>query len=267
MAIRTIFSMVEDCARGERQGWYEFARDYAAIARSLLQQYFPTLNPELDSHVGFVFERARANDNQWVRDLRFQNERELLMSFRQLVFAYGREQARVPAPEISLEQMRQIMRDLTVVQRELLWLFVKGYDAPRIAAVMMNADVTANDLKRVADERLGQILPGASPEAFNVSARVLIEAAEKTAGEHCLPWKTFNNLINGQISWRERELAEKHIGDCFNCIDRFTSFQEMIRYRKDAQPASEAEIESILARLNLPGAKSKGLFAKLFASR
>jgi len=265
MAVRTIFSMAEECARGEREGWREFVRDYAGIARQLLELYFPALAPEVEAHVAALFQRARANGSAWFQGLKFSNEREFAMSFRELVFAYGREEAKVPTPEISIEQYAQVIQDLTLIERELLWLFVKGYTAAQIAPIMMNAAATAEAVKKIADQRLAQILPAASKDAFNVSARVLTEAAEKSAGEHCLSLKTFNNLINGQLTWRERELAEEHMRACFNCLDRFTSFQEMIRYRKDAEPLAESGIESVLAGLALPPAKKKGFFGKLLA--
>src|SRR6476469_3580686 len=51
--------MAEDCARGERLGWEEFVRDYSGITRGLLSHYFPALVPEIEEHVGAVFERAR----------------------------------------------------------------------------------------------------------------------------------------------------------------------------------------------------------------
>ena len=61
MAVRTIFTMAEDCARDQRLGWYEFVRDYGTIARTLLTHFFPTLAPEADVHLPAVFARARAN--------------------------------------------------------------------------------------------------------------------------------------------------------------------------------------------------------------
>jgi hypothetical protein len=265
MAIRTVFLMKEECARGERQGWSEFVRDYVPLTRTLLQQYFPTLAPEMDTHIVAVLQRARANQNEWFQKACFSNEREFLMAFRQLVFAYGREAARVPVPQLSLDQVREIMKDLPVTERQMLWLFIKGYSAPQIARMMRDAENTAAEVKRIADERLKQLLPATTPDAFSISARVLMEEAEKTRSDQCVALKTFNNIINGQISWRERELAEEHIRDCFNCLDRFTAFQEMIRLRQDAQPLPEAEVEPLLGQLNLPPAKGKGMLARLFA--
>jgi len=179
------------------------------------------------------------------------------------VFAYAREQAPLPSPPVSIEQMHEVMKDLSVVERELLWLIVKGYTSEQIAAMMMNAAATAQAVKTTADQKLAQILPGANADYLRLSARALMEDAERTKSDKCLSLKTFNNLINGQISWRERELAEEHIRECLNCIDRFTGFNEMIRLRKDAQPLLEAEGEPILEALRLP--KSKGFLAKLLA--
>src|SRR4051794_12819047 len=121
MAIRTIFTMVEDCAAGVRLGWYEFVRDYGGITRTLLGHYFPVLKPDLGQHVAGFYGRAHADDNAWCKGLNFQNEREFMMSYRELVFAYGRTAARVPVPELSLDQFREIVKDLSVVEREVLW--------------------------------------------------------------------------------------------------------------------------------------------------
>src|SRR5579884_2721399 len=107
MPIRTIFTMSEECAAGQRTGWYEFVRDYEPLTRFLLTHYFPCLVPEIDAHIRGVFERARSENNAWFSSFKFQNEREFMMSFRDLVFAYGRANARLPVPEISLEQMRE----------------------------------------------------------------------------------------------------------------------------------------------------------------
>jgi len=265
VAIRTIFSMAEDCARGKRLGWMEFVRDYAGLARSLLAHYFPTLAPDLDEHVVGVLQRAHGGT--WFAGLKFTNEREFMMAFRDLVFAYGRETERIPTPQVSLDQLRGIIEDLTVLERELLWLFIKGYDAEGIAAIMMNAAVTAEAVERIAGERLIALIPGAAPEALAVTARVLMESAEQLGTDQCSSLKIFNNLVNGQITWREREAAEKHMKDCFHCIDRFTTFKEMVHLRKDVPSLSQPKAEGILAQLPLAAGKPRGVLSRLFASR
>jgi hypothetical protein len=258
--------MAADCATGEHLGWFEFIRDFGLITERLLLHYFPVLQPEIDSHVAGVFEKAHANDNAWCKSLKFQNEREFMMDFHDLVFAYGRTAARVPVPELSLEQFKEIVKDLNVVEREIMWLYVKGYNAAQIAPMMMNAEATSNAIKTVAEQRLKDLFPAMTADALNASARSLIESAEKTKTDECLPLKTFNNIVNGQISWRERDVAEKHIRDCFYCIDRFTSFQEMVRLRKDGKAMPDARVEQILGQLGIAAGKKKGFFSKLLGS-
>ncbi len=260
MTIRTIFTMAEACAGGERRGWQEFARDYVPLARALLAHYFYTLRPELDEHVAGVFRRARAGGNTWFRDLRFTNEREFLMAFRELAFAHARPLARLPAPEISLQDARELTRELSVVQRELFWLCVKGYGTSQVPDILMNVEATAAAVRQLALDRLAQMVPGGRPEG---PVTALLEAAEKARTSECLSLKTFNDLINGQIGWQERDRAETHIGECVHCLDRFTSFQEMIWYRRKARPLSEAEAGVVLKNLGFsPG---KGLVSRLFS--
>ena len=144
------------------------------------------------------------------------------------------------------------MKDLPLLEREMLWLFIKGYDAPRIAAIMMDAGATADAVKRIADEHLA------------LSGSALMESAEQAKTDQCCSLKTFNNLVNGQITWREREAAEQHMADCFYCIDRFTTFQEMVRLRKDVSPLHEPEVEAILAQLPFVSDRRRGVFSRLF---
>jgi hypothetical protein len=255
--------MAEDCAHGERLGWEEFVRDYSGFARTFLTHYFPALSPDIEDHVTTVFRRARANNNQFFTGLKFANEREFAVAFRNHVFAYGREAARLPVPQISLEQVRDVMKDLPVVEQQMLWLVIRGFDADAIGRMLMNAEATARDVKAKADDRVRTIVPAASPDALVISARALMEAAEQTKTDACLPLRTFNNIINGQITWRERDVAEKHVASCFYCLDRFTTFQEVVRMIKDQEHASDGYVETVVSKLDLPAKKKAGLFAKI----
>jgi len=263
MAIRTVFVMAEDCGRGEPRGWEQFLRGHGGIAAQLLARYFPTLTPEAEQHLTAVFQRAHGNDAAWFRGLTFSNERDFAMAFRELVFAYGREAARLPLPEAPLEPLQTAAAKLTLMEREILWLCMQGYDPPQIAAILANAAATAEAATRAIGERLGSVLP-AAPDARALAARALIEAAEKTRTEECLPLKTFNNLVNGQLTWRERELAEEHIRPCLYCLDRYTAFQEMIRYLRDARPLPDDQAGRLLASLGVHPAK-KGLLGRIFS--
>jgi hypothetical protein len=266
MAVRTIFSLAEDCLRGERLGWEEFVRDYSAFTHDLLTHYFPALAPEIADHVIEVFRRARAGDNSFFRDLKFANEREFAVAFRDLVFAYGRAAARLPEPQVSLDQVREVMKDLPVVEQQMLWLYMRGFHADRIAPMLMNAEATARKVEQIAAERVRSVVPSAYDDALVLSARALMQQAEQRRIDQCLPLKTFNNLVNGQLTWRERDAVEKHIGSCFYCLDHFTTFQEIIRMLKDRQPAPPAEVDRVTANLDLPKKTKKGLLSRVLGS-
>lgn len=256
--------MAEDCRRGERLGWEEFVRDYSGFTRIFLSHYFPAVAPDLDEHIVTVFRRARSTDNAFFQGLKFANEREFAFAFRDLVFAYGREAARLPEPQVSLEQVREIMKDLPVVEQQMLWMFMRGFRAEQIAPVLMNAETTAHKVEKIAAERLRSVIPSASNDGLVISARALMQQAEQRRSDVCLPLKTFNNLINGQVTWRERDVAEKHVGECFYCLDRFTTFQEIVRMLKDRQPAAPADVDRIVDALELPRKGKTGLLSKMF---
>jgi hypothetical protein len=263
MAIRTVFVMVEDCTRGEPRGWEQFLRGHGWIAGQLLARYFPTLVPEADEHLAALFQRAHAGDAAWFRGLAFSNEREFAMAFRELVFTYGREAARLPLPEAPLEQFQAAVAKLSLMEREILWLQIEGYDAGQIAPILASAAATAEAATQAVGEKLGNVLP-AAPDARALAARSLMEAAEKARSENCLPLKTFNNLVNGQLTWRERELAEEHIRPCLYCLDRYAAFQEMMRYLRDVRPLPDDEVRRLLAALGLRLPK-KGLLGRIFS--
>jgi hypothetical protein len=263
MAIRTVFVMAEDCTRGESRGWEQFLRGHGWIAAQLLARYFPTLAPEADEHLAAVFQRAHAGDAAWFRGLAFSNERDFAMAFRELVFAYGREAARLPLPQAPREQFEAAVAKLPLMEREILWLQLKGYDTGQIAPILASAAATAAAATRAVGEKLSSVLP-AAPDARALAARSLMEAAEKTRSETCLPLKTFNNLVNGQLTWRERELAEEHIRPCLYCLDRYTAFQEMMRYLRDVRPLPDDEVRRLLASLGLRLPK-KGILGRIFS--
>jgi len=152
---------------------------------------------------------------------------------------------------------------LPLMEREILWLQLKGYDAGQIAPILASAAATAAAATQAVGEKLGSVLP-AAPDARALAARSLMEAAERTHSENCLPLKTFNNLVNGQLTWRERELAEEHIRPCLYCLDRFTAFQEMVRYLRDARALPDAQVVALLATLGLRPPK-KGLLGRIFS--
>jgi hypothetical protein len=246
-----------------KQGWVEFVRDYAPIARTLLSHYFPALMPDLDLAVSDVFARAHVNGNAWFQSLRFTNEREFAMTFRNLVFESGRSQARLPGPDIPADSIFALLNGLSLVQRQFFLLFLSGWQVYEASRILMNASATAEETKKAADDRLAS-LPGGQVERAAITL-LAIEAAQTRGGADCLTWKTFNNLVNGQISWNSRDAAEQHMTNCVHCLEAFTAFQEMIWLRKETTTFSDQEIQGLIEKLHIRGGVSKGLFSRILS--
>jgi hypothetical protein len=264
MAIRTIFDTVQDCSQGKYRGWSEFVRDYAPVARHLLSHYFPALAGDIDGAVANVFGRARGDGNSWFRSLHFANEREFAMSFRELVFVSARSDGRLPPPKVSAEQVFALLEGLTTIQQQLFWMFLKGWDVQQTSAMLMNASGTAAEVSSMTDLRLESLHPDGSEGRMSI-ALMALEAAQTRKGPDCPDWKTFNNIINGQISWSDREAAERHFTHCVHCLDAFTAFQEMIWLRKKADPLSERDTGLLLSRLKFEKTSDKGLLRRIFS--
>ncbi|HYG98947.1 MAG TPA: hypothetical protein VD837_07435 [Terriglobales bacterium] len=263
MAIRTIFTMAEDCAHGVRQGWFEFVRDYGTVAERLVAHYFPTLASETGMRRRTVFARANADDNAWFRSLAFANEREFAMAFRELVLAYGRSSVRLPVLQFSADDLARAPDGLALIQRQLFWVFLKGWSVDEASAMITNAAATAKEARILADDRIHALADGDSSMAHCATTLRAMELAESARTPDCLSWKTMDNIINGQISWRDRDNAERHASGCIHCLNSFTAFQEMIWLRKEAQPLPETEIEQVVQGLRLQ--ERKGLFSRLLA--
>lgn len=261
MPIRTIFDTVRDCTRNERQGWVEFIGNYEPMARTVLTLYFPALLHDLDTAVAAVFLRAHGEENAWFQALQFTNEREFAFAFRELLVDHGNTTARLPLPALSAGLIDKMMEGLATIQRELFWVFLRGYSVEQASAILMNASATAAQTHDVMNEHLTKAFPGVERALVLQAA---MNTARSTATADCLCLKTFNNLINGQIAWHDRERAEEHIARCLNCLDRFTAFQESIWLRRTMGAAAEQVVQQVLSHLKIYGVK-KSMFGKLFS--
>src|SRR3990172_8632892 len=64
----------------------------------------------------------------------------------------------------------------------------------------------------------------------------LFAALEKQRGEACVPDKTYVRFVDGQLTWREREEVERHLENCFYCLNRFAAFREGAPFLPRAAP-------------------------------
>jgi len=107
-------------------------------------------------------------------------------------------------------------------------------------------------------EKLQALLgPAAAGDPERRDHDALFAALEKQRGEACVPDKTYVRFVDGQLTWREREEVERHLENCFYCLNRFAEFREVAHFFHVLPPADDAAVAELAAALGLPGQKPR----------
>ncbi len=271
--VHTFRDMIEGCRRRDAQSWREFVTGYLPLARHFLLQYFPGLSgPNASGNVERllpgVFAGTLDDDGSFFRSFTGRAEREFMVHFRRYVLGRGRTLAELPAPAappVTLEVLEAALKEFSALQRQVAWLFMLGYPPDTVAPILNRKEGTTAEVVRTAQERLRTAMESWSEESLRSSGPALVEAVASRESQDCYPYLTVHRIVDGQISWRDRERILNHLAACFFCVERFCTFQEVVYFSRKSPAPSETETEAVLAALNLPSpAKKKSLLAKLF---
>ena len=266
--VYSFHDMIEGCRRRDPRAWREFVTTYLPLARHFLPQYFPQLSGDVERLLPGVFTGMLDDDGHFFGSFTGRAERELMVHFRRYMLDRGRALAGLPAPAappVTLEVLEAVLKEFSGLQRQVVWLFMLGYPLNRVAPILNMKEETAAKIIQTTQEGLRAAMDSWSQDSLSSSRPVLVEAVSSRESQDCYPYLAFHRIVDGQISWRERELTLQHLGACFFCVDRFCTFQEVVYFSRKSPPASEAEIETVLGALNLPAPeKKKSLMARLF---
>jgi hypothetical protein len=59
-------------------------------------------------------------------------------------------------------------------------------------------------------------------------------AAAAASGKECLPARAFFDVLDGRATWHGREAVERHVADCWHCIDHYCRLIESIELLRTA---------------------------------
>lgn len=266
--VYTYHRMIEDCVRGERRGWREFVSHYMPMARRLLLRYGGQPEGDEARRLREIFTATAADDHRFFRSFEGRTERELMVHFRNFVVAHvrsARDAARsTGAPVAALEVLEQALAELTVLQRQAVWLFTMGYAPADVAPIVNVKPETAAEIIASAQEKLRGKMDAWSEGSLRDSLDALREELPARETADCYSYLVFHRIVDGQITWRDREVALAHLARCFRCVDRFCVLQEVVCFSRALPPAPGAEVEAVLRELGFPERKTKGVFARLF---
>lgn len=264
--------MIEGCARRKARAWRELVKGYLPLARHFLARYAPALARDAETVIPRLFSRALASDAAFFRSFSGRTEREFMVHFRAFLIACARAMAAAPspgAPVATLEVLESALNDFTVLQRQIVWLYALGYDPAELGPILKVKAETVAQAVADAQERLRASMELWSTDSLRASAPALVEALSARETPDCYPYLTYHRIMDGQITWKDRDAALAHLTRCFRCVDRFCVFQEAVYYYRKLPAATPAEVEAVIKALGFPlvGETKPSLVARLFGRR
>lgn len=246
------------CLAGDPAGWHQALATYAPLARQLLGHYFPGLDAA--ALLTQVFREAKADQARLWRTFAGTSEKEFLLHFRRFLLEQGRV-ARGAPPETPLtpESFRALLEPFPPLQREMLVLSFHRYTPEELSAMMkFQAQTTRAAVEQARELLRTQLGAAVGPEVAQGDHDALFAALEEQRGKACVPDKTYVRIVDGQITWRDREEVDRHIADCLYCLNRFAEFREVHHFFHTLPPAGEAEVAGLAAALGLPAEAGAG---------
>lgn len=250
-------TMQRACRADEPVAWLHFLKSYAPLARQLLRHYFS--EQEQRGLLAQVFREARADQARLWRSFAGAGEKEFVLHFRAFVLAQGRAlRGGSPDTPFTPENFQALLEKFPILQREMLTLAFHRYSPEELSAFLQFDRETIVTAVAQAREKLqAQLGPAAAGDPERCDHDALFAALEKQRGETCVPDKTYVRFVDGQLTWREREEVERHLGSCLYCLNRFAEFREVTHFFHVLPPADDAAVAELAAALGLPGQKPR----------
>jgi hypothetical protein len=254
MPVFTCAEMVEACLAGQDTGWQHFITDCLPFAGLLLDRHYPELAPQRDNLLREVLLRSRDQDAQFFRDYHGHSEREFLLHLREHVLGILQEAGpagRPPAILLPWETFESAFRELTALERQVVWLYLLS-PAAEDTALMLRADRASIDaILNRAQERLRRAADHWSADLLEQNRHLLAAHVRTLPVQDCPDAKAFIRLLDGQNPWCDRHELEHHLVACWRCVDRLCRFREVSRLSKLVTPWTPAEAEPYAAAAGL----------------
>lgn len=260
-AIYTYHEMVRGCPQGDPQAWREFALRYAPLAWHLLAHYFPSLAPQVDTAVESLFRKTLEGDGAFFSSFRARTERELQAHFRDFVLAsggaLGASATTGEAPRVTLETLAEALQGLPAYPKQAFWLWALGYAPEEVAPMLNLKPPTVQETVARGQEALRSKMEAWSKQSLRQSGPALAAEAVAGRGDKCYPRLIWNRLLDGQISWQEREEILRHVAACWFCVDSFSTFQEVVYLARKCGTAGEDTAARIQKAVGIDTATGK----------
>ncbi|HEY2015361.1 MAG TPA: hypothetical protein VGH38_17775 [Bryobacteraceae bacterium] len=254
--IYTCYEMARDCRANLSEGWSHFVVNYVPVIRKLLAHYAP----DDPGHLDRILLALRDPESSMFRSLEPAPERWFMAELRQKVLA---ELTTPPADiELDLETVASALEPLTMLEKQAAWFDTMRYPASETGAMLRVAPHTVEKIRARAAELIRGKVDAWRPNLLQENGPALGRAAAALSTKDCLSAKTFLDIIDGRMTWRNREELEHHVNACWHCIDRFCRMLEVVEVLRGVKPLTPQEADPFLKLLGVEERK-KPLWKRL----
>lgn len=237
--IYTCYDMVRDCRAGNPEGWSFLVSQYVPVVRRILAHYLP--EQANDPAVERILQTLRQPQSGLFDGLEPAPERTFIATLRQHVLAVLEEKAPEPGVDLDLEILTAAFEPLTLVEKLAVWLETMRY-SPAGAGPLLRMDPrTVEKIRAKAGDLLRGKLDTWSRTVLSENGRHLGRRATSLHTNDCLPVKAFLDVLDGRTTWSGREEMERHVRNCWYCVDHFCRMVEVAELLRGLAPLSEAE--------------------------
>jgi hypothetical protein len=260
--IYTCYEMARDCRAGLPEGWAYFITEYVPLVRRLLAHYASPVDGDSDGALlNRVLLALRQPESSVFQSLEPAPERWFAAELRQNVLA----ELPTPIPEMAmdLETLAAAFEPLTVVEKQAAWLETMQYTPAQTGPMVKMEPATVEKIRQRAAGLIRGKVDHWSSTILTANGPALGRAAAAAAGQDCLPVKAFLDLIDGRTTWRGREEMDRHVNQCWHCVDHLCRMLEVVEMLRGLEPLTAAEAEPLGNRLGIAVKKPSG-WTRLF---
>jgi hypothetical protein len=250
--IYTCYEMIRDCRADRPEGWSYFLTQYVPVIRRLLMHYFPERESDAALIERVLVELCRSESSLF-QSLHPAPEGTFVSELRQRVLRIveaGRASA-VPAIAIDLETLGAALEPLTLTEKLAVWFETMRYGNEDSGRMLRMSPETAEKICGRAAELVRGSVDNWRSSLLPDNGPLLGQAAVTRSTKECLPAKAFFDVIDGRTTWRGREEMERHVKDCWHCLDHFCRLLEVVDILRAVKPLGETESEGYRKLLGL----------------
>ena len=257
--VYTCYEMIRDCRADRPEGWSYFLAHYVPVIRRLIAHYAPERTGDT-ALVERVMAALRRPESGLFDSLEPAPERWFIAGLRQKVLE--EIAAAVDAP-IELAAVAEALAPLTLTEKLAAWLESMRYKPEEAAAMLRISSATVEKIRDRAAELIRSKSDSWRRTMLAENGIALGRAAAAGETKDCLPAKAFLDILDGRTTWSGREQMERHVNDCWHCVDHYCRMLEVVEVMRGVKPLDAAEAAEIRKALGLPEEK-KGGWMKLF---